>query len=142
MSNQAKDHEPRDNDSIRESHLEDTVQRNLATTDSNTTAQGLATSTTPVDTAKAVQSEITIDEHGFVAYFGTTSRFHHEPAENNAANTATFDVGFHRKWLTSNSRFQTAGEKVAYDNLAKDPNLDPTVAVILLIDIDLRNRRS
>lgn len=99
--------------------------------------------------AENQQSEITVVEDGSVrllhlfhtfeqadmfkvAYFGATSRFHHEPAENNAAGLDRIDLDFHRKWLTSNARFQSSWETIAYENLAKDPTLDPHVAYTLL----------
>lgn len=65
-------------------------------------------------------------------YYGATSRFHfaatpgitQDKAQQSNHVAPPVDEIYHKKWLLSNARFRQKWEKVAYNNLSSEFNLD------------------
>ncbi|KAH8171124.1 fungal specific transcription factor domain-containing protein [Sarocladium implicatum] len=83
------------------------------------------------------QPELSIDKSGELEYFGATSRFytqlHNKDGSHPTSNrTSVIDIDYHRKWLSSNSRFYVSWRQSAYASLRNDPELTTDAASVLL----------
>ncbi|KAF2755984.1 hypothetical protein EJ05DRAFT_84599 [Pseudovirgaria hyperparasitica] len=81
--------------------------------------------------------ELSVDEHGQVQYFGTTSRFympdeHSERVEYSNNEQMLFDKPAHIEWLRTNANLHHSLEKLTLANLRNDPSVDPALSSALL----------
>lgn len=78
------------------------------------------------------RDDLGLDKDRNLEYYGATSRFHVAATPGNSQDRAQqpnrvappVDEAYHKKWLLSNARFRQKWEKVAYNNLSSEFNLD------------------
>ncbi|PYI30070.1 hypothetical protein BP00DRAFT_374036 [Aspergillus indologenus CBS 114.80] len=85
-------------------------------------------------------AHFSMDNDGRAQFFGATSRFHTFPDNSHVVERLPenkepehrVEEEYHRKWLTSNARFQDSWERLAYSNISEYIDVDPAICVQLL----------
>ncbi|RAH53130.1 CHA4 activatory protein [Aspergillus piperis CBS 112811] len=96
--------------------------------------------TEPADQERYEGDNIIITNTDGKQYFGATSRFRglsdHKEVHDGQTQKKESEVRatelYHRRWLSSNARFQASWERTAYENIPRYTDVDPTICINLL----------